>query len=63
MGKKEIKEKFNAIPTTIEKYISDHNLNDLLKKLLKRKEKDRCGWEEIFESEFYNSFKKKIEKN
>ena len=62
MGKKEIKEKFNAIPTTIEKYISDPNLNDLLKNLLKRKEKERCGWNEILESKFYNSLKKNLKK-
>ena len=62
MGKKEIKEKFNAIPTTIEKYISDPNLNDLLKNLLKRKEKERCGWDDILESKFYNSLKKNLKK-
>ena len=63
MGEKKIRKKFNAIPTTIDEFISDPNLNDLLKKLLERKEEDRCGWEEIFESEFYKSLKEKFEKN
>ena len=63
MEKEEIKEKFKAIPATIEKYIKNSNLKKLLKKLLERKEKDRCGWEEIFESEFYKSLKEKFEKN
>ena len=63
MEKEEIKEKFNAIPTTIDDSISNHKLNDLLKNLLKRKEKNRCGWDEILKSEFYKSLKEKFEKN
>ena len=63
MEKEEIKEKFKAIPATIDDFISDHNLNNLLKKLLKRKEEDRCGWEEILKSKFYKSLKKKFEKD
>ena len=63
MEKEEIKEKFNAIPTTIDDFISDSNLKNLLKNLLERKEEDRCGWEEILKSKFYKSLKKKFEKN
>lgn len=63
MEKEEIKEKFKAIPATIEKYIKNSNLKKILKKLLERKEEDRCGWEEILKSEFYKSLKEKFEKN
>ena len=63
MGEKKIKKKFRAIPTTIDKFITDPNLNDLLKNLLKRKEEDRCGWNEILKSKFYKSLKDKFEKN
>ena len=63
MGKKIIKGTFNAIPTTIDDFISDSNLKNLLKNLLERKEEDRCGWEEILKSKFYKSLKEKFEKN
>ena len=63
MGEKKIKKKFKAIPTTIDDFIDDPNLNNLLKKLLKRKEEERCGWNEILKSKFYKSLKDKFEKN
>ena len=63
MEKEEIKEKFKAIPATIEKYIKNSNLKNLLKNLLERKEEDRCGWNEILKSKFYKSLKDKFEKN
>ena len=63
MGEKKIKKKFKAIPKTIDDFIDDPNLNNLLKKLLKRKEEERCGWNEILKSKFYKSLKEKFEKN
>ena len=63
MGEEKIRKKFKAIPTTIDDFIDDPNLNDLLKNLLKRKEKNRCGWNEILKSKFYKSLKDKFEKN
>ena len=49
-----IEEEFNKIPKKIDS-IQDINLKTLLKGLLTKFEEDRCGWKEIFESEFYKS--------
>ena len=59
---KKINDKFNEIPKKIDS-IQDINLKTLLKGLLTKLEKDRWGWEEIFDSGFYKELQKKYKGN
>ena len=59
---KKIYDKFNEIPKKIDS-IQDINLKTLLKGLLTKFEKDRWGWNDIFESEFYKELQKKYKGN
>ena len=59
---KKIYDKFNEIPKKIDS-IQDINLKTLLKGLLTKLEKDRWGWNDIFESEFYKELQKKYKGN
>ena len=59
---KEIDDEFNKIPKKIDS-IQDINLKTLLKGLLTKFEKDRWGWNDIFESEFYKELQKKYKGN
>ena len=60
-GAKKLEDEFNEIPKRIDA-IKDSNLKTLLKGLLTKFEKDRWGWKEIFDSEFYKELQKNIMK-
>jgi len=59
---KKIDDEFNEIPKKIDS-IQDINLKTLLKGLLTKLEKDRCGWDDILASGFYKELQKKYKGN
>ena len=57
-GAEKLEDEFNKIPRRIDA-IKDSNLKTLLKGLLTKFEKDRCGWNDIFDSDFYKELNEK----
>ena len=69
-GKKRFRKEFiynfyknENVERNLDNKLDDENLRTLLKGLLINFEKNRCGWNNIFDSEFYKSLKEKFEKN